>query len=145
MKRSRRYNDILLERRLKFREEFCDELDISDMGIECPEWVYEYRAPLLDKISKPLKQLARLLKDCGIRFKMKCPLGVEGRWRFADIYVPDKDMVIMITSRKDSIAPSLFMDEKTEFFSRSHNACQLDYDVFDGEHNKVIELISNLN
>lgn len=145
MKRSKRYNQMLLEQRLRFRDEFCVELDIFDSEVKFPEWIYEFREPLLDKVSKPLKQLARLLKDCGVNFKMKWPLEIDGKWKFADIYIPGKDMVVTVTSKADYLRPSLFMNEKAEFFSRSHNVCQLDYDVFEGDHEKVMELISTLN
>lgn len=145
MKRSKRYNQILLERRLEFREEFCEELDIFDAEARFPEWIYQYREPLLDKVSKPLKQLARLLKDCGVKFKMKWPLEIDGQWKYADIYIPKSDTVVTVASKSDYLRPSLFMNDKADFFSRGHNVCQLDYDVFEGGHEKLMELISNIN
>lgn len=141
MGRCRRHNEILMEKRLRFRSDFSDELDIYDCGKTFPEWIYRFREPLLDKVSNPVKQLARLLKDAGVIFKIKWPLESEGQWKFADIYIPATDTVVTITSKSDWLAPTLFMDEKPEFFERDHKVCRLDYDVFDTGHDALIELL----
>lgn len=142
--RGKRYSEVMMEKRLRFRDEFSVELDIFDSGESFPEWIYRFREPLLDKISKPVKQLASLLKGCGIEFKLKWPLSVNGTWKFADIYIPSTDTVIVVTTKADYLRPSLFQDEKAEFFRQSHNVRQFDYDVFDRSHEEIIGLIEEL-
>lgn len=145
MTRCRRHNDALMEKRLRFRSEFLDELDILNSSERFPEWVYRYREPLLDKISNPVKQLARLLKDCGIVFKLKWPLEVNDSYKFADIYIPATDTVIIVAPKSELLRPTLFMDEKAEIFRQNHrDVRQFGYDVFDNGHEDHMDLLTEL-
>lgn len=142
MRRGRRYSEMMLERRLAFREEFAEELSMGEFRYMVPEWVVSTRELLLDKISNPVKQIGLILKSAGVCFKFRWPLRVDGRWKFADIYIPSTDTVVMVSSRKELVEPSLFADERACFFEKEHNVCALPYDCIEGDHERIISLLN---
>lgn len=142
MRRSKKFNEAMMERRLAFRNAFEEELDMGEFRRLVPEWVVENRAPLLDKISTPVKQIGTILKSAGVCFKFRWPLQIDGRWKFADIYIPSTDTVVMVSSKKELATPTLFGDERAFFFEKKHNVCSLPYDCMEGDHDRIISLIS---
>lgn len=142
MRRSRKFNEAMMERRLAFRNAFEKELSLGEIRSSVPEWVAQNRAPLLDKISNPVKQIGAILKSAGIDFKFRWPLQIDGRWKFADIYIPSTDTVVMVLSRKEMATPGLFGDERACFFEKEHKVCSLPYDCMEGDHERIISLIN---
>ena len=82
-------------KREKFFIEFASEIDLYSDGSKYPEWVFEYREELLLKISPNLMKICSKLKDSGYDFKIKYPFLIDGKYKFADIYIPRKRTVIV--------------------------------------------------
>lgn len=78
-----------------FREDFADELLFCDSEEKYPSWLGCYRDKAIANIDKHLADLCYVLKRSGVSFKIKYPILVNGRWKFADIYV-DGVVVLLI-------------------------------------------------
>lgn len=71
-----------------FCEEFATELDIFDSTLSIPAWTFDYRDYLICKISPELRKICRKLKTLGLNFKIKWPVEIDGKWKFADVFFP---------------------------------------------------------
>lgn len=125
---SKKQTEAFMEQRIVFRRVYAEELNIGDLQEDYPEWVHKYREPMLDRVSKPTKQLCKLFKEHNIWFKIKCPIKVDTSYKFCDIYIPEIDAIVMIKSKKDSSTPTLFSDEKADLFAKNHEVYNLSYD-----------------
>lgn len=83
----------------KFFTEFAEELDVFDSEREIPDWVFEYRENILSNLSYPLKRICRYLRDCREVFKIKYPIHANGKWKYADVYLPNKNMIIFLGNK----------------------------------------------
>lgn len=103
--------------KLQFWEEFAAELDIFDSGLNVPTWTFDYRDKLIRKISPELKKICRRLKDYDLDFKIKWPIEIDGKWKFADVYFPRQRMVLMVTNAIAlSSRPCWMLSDRAEFF-----------------------------
>lgn len=123
--RPRRYaNDTFLL-------DYAEHVDILDMETAFPEWVYRFREGIVSKVSSPVRKLTKRLHEAHVRFKLKYPVEVGGQYKFADIYIPGRNIAVTFTTRKDHLEPSLFMDEKADFFGQACEVWHFGYDVFE--------------
>lgn len=103
--------------RLQFFEEFATELDIFDSTTDIPTWVFDCRDGLIRKISPELKKICRRLKEIGLSFKIKWPIEIDGRWKFADVYFPHHRTVLMVTNAMAlGFRPHWMLSDRAEFF-----------------------------
>lgn len=77
--------------------EFASETDIFTNGILFPDWIFDFREELLTKLSPTVKKVCRVLKGI-VDFKIKYPVEIDGKWKFADIYIPSLKTVIVCLS-----------------------------------------------
>ena len=82
--------------RPRFWEEFAVELDIFDSTLGLPAWTFDYRDDLIRKISPELKKICRRLKDMGLYFKIKWPVEIDGKWKFADVFFRDSFRIVEV-------------------------------------------------
>lgn len=87
----------------EFFECFSQEIDISADKGRFPEWVYDFREKSLTRQGRTFLQLCHTLKDGGVKFKIKFPLQIDGKWKFADILIPQKHIVVMLIQDHDTI------------------------------------------
>jgi hypothetical protein len=100
-----------------FCEEFAAELDIFDSTLSIPAWTFDYRDGLIRKISPELKKICRALKDLGLSFKIKWPVEIDGKWKFADVFFPMQRTVLMVTNAMAvGCRPHWMLSDRAEFF-----------------------------
>lgn len=100
-----------------FCEEFAVELDIFDSPLDIPTWTFDYRDDLIRKISPELRKICRKLKTLGLNFKIKWPVEIDGRWKFADVLFPRQRTVLMVTNAMAlSCRPHWMLSDRAEFF-----------------------------
>lgn len=83
-------------RRTEFWEEFAAELDIFDSTMAIPSWAFDYRDDLIRKIGPELKKICRKLKSIGLNFKIKWPVEIDGKWKFADVFFRDRFRIVEV-------------------------------------------------
>lgn len=100
-----------------FCEEFAAELDIFDSTLNVPAWTFDYRDDLICKIGPELRKICRKLKSLGLNFKIKWPVEIDGRWKFADVFFPKQRTVLMVTNAMAlSCRPHWMLSDRAEFF-----------------------------
>ena len=100
-----------------FCEEFAAELDFFDSATVIPTWIFGYRDDLIRKISPELKKICRRLKGLGLNFKIKWPIEVDGKWKFADVFFPKQRTVLMLTNAMAVAGrPHWMLSDRAEFF-----------------------------
>lgn len=111
------------KRRKTIVEEFCVELDIFSEGDACPEWVYRFRENLIRGLRSELVRTCRQLKSHGIELKILQPIGIGDKWKYADIYIPKYDTVVMVTTKPH---PAGWLTERARFFTPLCKVYELD-------------------
>lgn len=101
----------------QFWEVFAAELDIFDSTLNIPAWTFDYRDDLIRKISPELKKICCRLKEIGLSFKIKWPVEIDGKWKFADVFFPKQRTVLMVTNAMAvSGRPHWMLSDRAEFF-----------------------------
>ena len=116
-KRKRKYHTHTRESvNDKFFAEYCNEVDIFDSQNHFPDWIYKFREQNLHKISKNFRLMCQILKDEGFEFKIKYPIENEGKWKFADVYLPKYNTVVLLMNEKDYIGLPCWSKSDRELF-----------------------------
>lgn len=98
--------------------EFAEEIDLFCLETSFPEWIIQYREEILNKIGRDFRKICRKLKDSDIRFYIKYPVEIDGKWKFADVYIPKSSTVVLLLSDKDLIGhPCSMKSEREQWFS----------------------------
>lgn len=123
----------------QFLDDFAAEIDLFD-GREYPEWVHKFREKLL-KPSKLEKTVCEYLKTHRIEFKFKLPVEKEGRFKFADFYLPAHDTVILLLSSYKELTQICHKDpERVLFFKDTYKVIQI-YDFDKDRIDEILEVI----
>lgn len=85
-----------LSKKEQFFVEFAEEIDLFAVSQKFPEWIYDYREDILNRVRKEFRVMCEMLKDAGIRFFVKYPIEIDGKWKFADIFIPDRKLVVLL-------------------------------------------------
>lgn len=110
-----------------FLAEFSSELDIFDSPLDIPAWTFDYRDNLIRKISPELKKICRALKDLGLSFKIKWPVEIDGKWKFADVFFPRQRTVLMVTNAiAVSGRPYWMLSDRAEFFRDRYRVIEVE-------------------
>lgn len=110
-----------------FLAEFSSELDIFDSSLDIPAWTFDYRDDLIRKISPELKKICRALKDLGLSFKIKWPVEIDGKWKFADVFFPRQRTVLMVTNAiAVSGRPYWMLSDRAEFFRDRYRVIEVE-------------------
>lgn len=106
-----------INKREEFLNEFCNEIDLYSEYKKFPDWIDLYREELFCKLSTNFMKICRILKDNHIEFKIKYPIEIDHKWKFADIYIPKKRTVIVVlNSKKEFYKPMWSRSNKSDFF-----------------------------
>ncbi|MGJ7024998.1 hypothetical protein [Petrimonas sulfuriphila] len=109
-----------------FWTEFAIESDIFTDERKFPDWVFDFRESHLVKLSPTMKKLCRNLKSLGVGFKIKYPVKVFDKWKFADIYIPKMNTVILVLSSYNEFSkPCCNKSDRAEFFSDKFRVVEL--------------------
>lgn len=100
----------------RFIIDFASELDIMQSPTPFPEWVFCYRDDHIRKLSPETRRIARWLKELDLRFKMKWPIEIDGRWKYADFYFPRQKTVIIVANPMENFSPIGMSGERAQFF-----------------------------
>lgn len=104
-------------------DEFCIEMDLFSDSQPYPEWVFDFREEHLSSISSKLIKICRKLKSNGIEFKILYSMNINGKWKFADVYVPKHKTVVMVTTIPH---PAAWLTERARFFTDRCKVYELD-------------------
>lgn len=100
-----------------FLADLATELDIFDSTQSLPQWAFGYRDDLIRKIGPELKKICRKLKSLGLNFKIKWPVEIDGKWKFADVFFPKQRTVLMVTNAMAvGCRPHWMLSDRAEFF-----------------------------
>lgn len=101
----------------RFCEDFAAELDIFDSTLNIPAWTFDYRDDLIRKISPELRKICWKLESLGLTFKIKWPVEIDGKWKFADVFFPKQRTVLMVTNAMSvGCRPHWMLSDRAEFF-----------------------------
>ena len=104
-----------------FLSEYAAELDIFDTEEVFPDWVYRYRDKVLSGFSKEFRLICRILHEKGYKFKVKYPLKIGNDWKFADFYLSEWQMVILLIHDYETIGlPCFSKTDKELWFERKY-------------------------
>ena len=111
-----------VQRRVTVKEsffmEFAGEIDLFCLETRFPEWIIQYREEILNKIGRNFRKICRELKDSGVKFYVKYPVEIDGKWKFADVYIPKSSTVVLLLNDKDMIGhPCNMKSEREQWFS----------------------------
>lgn len=102
----------------RFFLDFAAEIDLFDSTLNVPEWVFDYRDDLLRKLKPEFRRICRRLKELGLEFKIKWPVEIFGRWKFADIIFPKQRTVLVVTNEMETASkPHWMRSDRAEFFA----------------------------
>ena len=88
--------EVKLSKKESFFLEFAREIDIFALDESFPDWILNYRELILKNIRKEFRVMCQFLKDAGLFFYIKYPLEIDGKWKFADVFIPDKSLVVLL-------------------------------------------------
>lgn len=100
----------------RFFVEYCSEIDIFDSQTRFPEWIYKFREQNLHKIGKNFRLMCQILKDGRVDFKVKWPIEFDGKWKFADVYLPEYNAVVLLMSEREYIGLPCWSKSDRELF-----------------------------
>lgn len=103
-------------------EDFCNEMDLF-CETDYPDWVFDFRENHLSKMSSKLIKFCRKLKSSGVDFKILYPMNIFGKWKFADVYVPKRKTVVMVTTMPHSAG---WLTQRAQFFTDRCKVYELD-------------------
>ncbi len=112
-KQNKRNRTTVLE---QFIVDFACELDLFDSGTVFPSWVFDYRDDHIRKLSPEMRKIAKWLRGMGLRFKMKWPIEIDGKWKFADFFFPKQRTVIIVANPMENFSPIGMSGERARFF-----------------------------
>lgn len=119
-------------------DEFCLEMDLFSDNQPYPDWVFDFREEHLSKMSSKLIKFCRKLKSAKVEFKILYPMQIDGKWKFADIYIPNRKTVVMVTTIPHSVG---WLTQRARFFADRYKVSELDgYESED----KLAEIIEKL-
>lgn len=122
----------------KFFEEFAPEIDILDCEKSFPEWIYDFREQNLHKIGRNFRLMCQILKEMRLGFKVKFPIEIDGKWKFADAYIPKFRLVVLLANEKEYIGLPCTSKSNRELFFEDR--CRV-VAVFPDELSKLRERI----
>lgn len=100
-----------------FLADFAAKLDLFDSTQSLSQWAFGYRDDLIRKIGPELKNICRKLKSLGLNFKIKWPVEIDGKWKFADVFFPKRRTVLMVTNAMAvGCRPHWMLSDRAEFF-----------------------------
>lgn len=79
-----------------FLADLATKLDIFDSTQSLSQWAFGYRDDLIRKIGPELKKFCRKLKSLGLNFKIKWPVEIDGKWKFADVFFRDRFRIVEV-------------------------------------------------
>ena len=100
----------------QFIIDFASELDIMQSAMPFPSWVFDYRDDHIRKLSPEIRKIAKWLREMGLRFKMKWPIEIDGKWKFADFFFPKHKTVIIVANPMANFSPFGISGERARFF-----------------------------
>lgn len=109
--------------KISIHEEFCQEMDLFSENQPFPDWIFDYREHHLSNISSKLIKFCRNLKSAKVEFKILYPMQINGKWKFADVYVPKRKTVVMVTTRPHSVG---WLTQRARFFADRCKVYELD-------------------
>ena len=125
----------------KFFVEYCREIDIFDSQTHFPDWIYDFREQNLHKIGRKFRLMCQIIKDEGFDFKVKYPIEVDGKWKFADAYLPEHNLVVLLLNDKDVIGlPCWSKSNKELFFHDRCGVIAVHTDLLSTLHEKLSSL-----
>lgn len=108
--------------RTSIYEEFCNEMDLFS-ETDYPDWVFDFRENHLSKMSSKLIKFCRKLKAKGVEFRILYPMQIYGKWKFADVYIPSRKVVVMLNTAPH---PAGWLSERARFFQDRCKVYELD-------------------
>ena len=109
--------------RASIYDEFCNEMDLFSDTQPYPDWVFDFREQHLSKMSSRLINFCRKLKLAGVGFRILYPMNIFGKWKFADVYIPKRKTVVMVTTIPH---PAGWLTERAQFFTDRCKVYELD-------------------
>lgn len=111
----------------QFCIDFATEIDLFDSNLGVPRWVFDYRDDILRKISPELRRICYALKQLGLTFKIKWPVEIDGKWKFADILFPRQRTVLTVANPMElADKPHWMLSDRSEFFKDRYRVVEVE-------------------
>lgn len=125
--KKRNYSKEKTTRLERFCLDFAAELDLFDSDMAVPDWVFGYRDKLIGKLGPELCKICLALKSRGLRFKIKWPVEIDGKWKFADVYFPRQKTVLMVTNARAMAGlPNWSLSNRAMFFHGRYRVVEVE-------------------
>lgn len=124
--------------RTSIYDEFCVEMDLFSDNQPYPDWVFDFREQHLSKMSSKLIKFCQKLKSSGVEFRILYPINIFGKWKFADVYIPKRKTVIMVTTMPHSAG---WLTQRAQFFTDRCKVYELDGYESEDYINGLIEML----
>ena len=111
-------------------------MDLFSDNQPYPDWVFDFRENLLTKINSKTLKFCRKLKAVNVEFKILYPMQIFGKWKFADVYIPKRKTVVMVTTYPHSAA---WLTERARFFQDRCKVYELDGYESEDMINEIID------
>lgn len=79
-----------------FYMEFAEEIDLFSLEGYFPDWVLRFREERLRDIDGNFRRMCRKLGDIGEKFYIQYPIEKDGKWKYADVFLPLRNTVIIL-------------------------------------------------
>lgn len=110
----------------QFIIDFASELDLFDSETPFPSWIFGYRDDFIRKLSPEIRKIAKWLREMGLRFKMKWPIEIDGKWKFADFFFPRQRTVIIVANPMENFSPIGMSGERARFFRDRYRVIEIE-------------------
>lgn len=125
-KRNKQEKKTRLTKFEQFCLDFAAEIDIFSSQTAFPDWVFDYRDDLLRKISPELRKICYSLKQRGLVFKVKWPVEIDGKWKFADVFFPGQKTVLILANPMGNFRPCGLPSYRAEFFRDRYRVIEVE-------------------
>lgn len=124
--RGKKKSNRIKSEKVGFYEEFAVELDLFDSTLGVPVWVFDYRETMIRKLTAETKRICRFVKSLGLNFKIKWPIEINGKCKFADLYFPKQRTVVIINNPMNDFRPCCMPSDRAEFFRERYRVVEVE-------------------
>lgn len=102
--------------RSTFYDEFAAQIDLMPLETSFPDWIYKFREERLRKMGTSLRKACQSLKTIEEEFLIFYPIQIDGSWKYADIFVPKHNLVILLRGYKETVGLPCFSKTNRELW-----------------------------
>lgn len=108
-----------------FLETYAVNIYLDGMEYDLPDWVFDYREELINKVTQNGKRLYAKLFEMGLDFKIRFPYNNLGKWKFADALLPKHNLIILLMNYRETVTSVCSMYDRRSFFDDKYKCVMI--------------------